>query len=229
MCVFSYLCLTSEMFRLFVQTVTILLTPTVLHQQRGGGGGGGGGFVCFERLLCGRAKCSSKKKVRGSSSRLWSSSEGPELKANFIFLRSLPVCLFLSLCSVHSFRFHSIIFFFFARQSQQSQCSSLCFHPTSNTRGSFDIWIINEDSFLSFFLSGNNVNCFCVNKSMKLHLEASIGPNMLCADTSGKNDGTQALLRVRKQSMTIVTFTGCEPATAMWTVNQLYMGLIVIY
>lgn len=27
-----------------------------------GGGGGGGGFVCFERLLCGRAKCSSKKK-----------------------------------------------------------------------------------------------------------------------------------------------------------------------
>ena len=56
-----------------------------------------------------------KKKVRGSSSRLWSSSEGPELKANFIFLRSLAVCLFLFLCS---FRFQSTNdFFFFAHQS----------------------------------------------------------------------------------------------------------------
>ena len=148
MCMFSYLCLTSEMFGLFVQIVTILLTPTVLHQQRGGGGGVGGAdylcvcvcvcvFVCFEMLLCGRAKCSSKKKkARGSSSRLWSSSEGPELKANFIFLRSLAVCLFLSLCIVHSFRFHSIICIFFSvHVNHNNRNVPVCVFTQHQTRG----------------------------------------------------------------------------------------------
>lgn len=55
------------MFRLFVQTVTILLTPTVLHQQRGGGGGEvvvGGGLCVLKGFYVEEQSVLPKKSER---------------------------------------------------------------------------------------------------------------------------------------------------------------------